>query len=119
MHDRCVLAAAAGPQPTDGVCLPPLTQMRYGTPRTVAGALATDDVNKCTLRPLRRFEEPLPLSDAEWAQMQKIFPSGVCDWDRPGVGQQPTIPWMTYQAINGTVIYGGRPLGPPPRSTPL
>jgi len=119
VHDRCVLAAAAGPQPTDGVCLPPLTQMRYGTPRTVAGALATDDVNKCTLRPLRRSEEPLPVSDAEWTQMQKVFPSGVCDWDRPGVGQQSTIPWMTYQAINGTVIYGGRPLGPPPRSTPL
>jgi hypothetical protein len=32
----------------------------------------------------------------------------------PGIGQQPTIPWQTYQKRDGSVIYGGRPLGPAP-----
>jgi len=119
IHNRCVLVEAAGPLPTDSTCLPPLTQTRYGTPRTVAGALAVDDVNRCSLRLLRRYEEPVELSDAEWAQLQKIFPTGVCDWSQTGVGQQPTIPWMTYQDANGNVIYGGTPLGPPPVSQPF
>jgi hypothetical protein len=119
IHDRCVLVAAAGPLPTDGVCSPPLAQTRYGSPRTVAGALATDDVNKCRLHPLRRYEEPVEFTDAEWAQVQEIFPTGVCDWSQPGVGQQPTIPWQTYQSADGSVIYGGTPLPPPPTSTPL
>jgi hypothetical protein len=119
LHDRCVLVAAAGPLPTDSICLPPLLQTRYGTPRTVAGALVTDDVNKCTVQPLRREDEPVTFTDAEWARMQAIFPSGVCDWSLPGVGQQPTIPWQTYQNATGAVIYGGVPLGPAPVSTPL
>ena len=45
-----------------------------------------------------------------------IFPDGVCDFTRPGVDQLGTIPWQTYpdEAAGGAVIYGGRPLGPPP-----
>ena len=41
---------------------------------------------------------------------------GVCDFSKPGVDQQPTIPWLTYQNARGQVIYGGRPLGKPPAS---
>jgi len=53
-------------------------------------------------------------TDEQWAQLQKTFPDGVCDWSRPGVSQQPTIPWQTYQDAGGSVVYGGRPLGPAP-----
>jgi hypothetical protein len=42
----------------------------------------------------------------------------VCDFSKRGVDQQGTIPWQTYQKASGKVIYGGRPLGPPPRSKP-
>jgi hypothetical protein len=40
----------------------------------------------------------------------------VCDFSNPGVGQQPTIPWQTYQndSASGSVLYGGKPLGPAP-----
>ena len=58
-------------------------------------------------------------TDAQWSALQKIFPSGVCDFSKPGVDQQRTIPWQTYQDARGKVIYGGRPLGAPPRSTPI
>jgi hypothetical protein len=37
----------------------------------------------------------------------------------PGIGQGPTTPWITYQDAAGHVIYGGRPLGPPPVSMPF
>ena len=39
---------------------------------------------------------------------------GVCDWSRPGVDQTDTIAWQTYQDPAGSVVYGGRPLGPSP-----
>ncbi len=92
----------------------------FTTPRMVAGDALTTDTNKCELRPLDRNDDygPIPFTDAEWATLQAVFPDGVCDFSRPGVDQQGTIPWQTYQddAAGGAVIYGGRPLGPPPTS---
>ena len=52
-------------------------------------------------------------------QLETAFPTGVCDWSRPGVSQQDTIPWQTYQDANGDVIYGGRAMGAAPTSQPL
>jgi hypothetical protein len=46
--------------------------------------------------------------------MRKTFPNGVCDYSKPGVGQQPSVPWQTY-----AYGPGGRALGPAPVSTPL
>jgi hypothetical protein len=54
-------------------------------------------------------------TDAQWATLEKAFPTGVCDWSRPGVEQQATIPWQTYQDRRGRVIYGGRSLGRAPK----
>lgn len=91
----------------------------YGTARTVAGEAITTDANKCQLKPLNREDNygPVPFTDAQWAQMQTLFPDGVCDFSKPGVSQQPTIPWQTYQGTQGEVIYGGTPLpAPPPNS---
>jgi hypothetical protein len=45
------------------------------------------------------------------ALMREIFPRGVCDYTKPGVGQQHSIPWMSY--ADGP---GGKPLGPAPQS---
>jgi hypothetical protein len=33
--------------------------------------------------------------------------------------EQDTIAWQTYQEADGSVIYGGEPLGPAPTSTPI
>jgi Tannase-like family of unknown function (DUF6351) len=57
---------------------------------------------------------PITFTAAQWQQLQNAFPTGVCDWTKPGIGQQPTIPWQTYQNADGSVVYGGTPLGPPP-----
>jgi hypothetical protein len=89
----------------------------YGTPRTVAGEPLTTDQNKCRLRPLNRAGYgSVHFTDAQWAELQRAFPSGVCDWSRPGVAQQPTVAWLTYLDGHGRAIIGGRPLGPPPVS---
>ncbi|NGY05852.1 DUF6351 family protein [Solimonas terrae] len=84
----------------------------FGTPRTVAGDAITTDTNKCQLRPLNRNDDygPTAFTDDQWAQMEALFPNGVCDFSKPGVSQQGTIPWLTYQNSSGNVIYGGTPL---------
>jgi len=108
----------------DALCGPVVVPI-YGTPRMQAGDKITTDTNKCQLKPLDRADYaldlgllklPLPFTDAEWAAMKSTFPTGVCDYSKPGVAQQGTIPWQTYQDASGHVIYGGWPLGPPPVS---
>jgi hypothetical protein len=93
----------------------------------VAGDDISTDNNKCRLTPLDRssyvmtiagISLPVPFTAREWNELKRAFPRGVCDFSKPGVDQQPTIPWQTYQRHDGHVIYGGRPLGPPPVSRP-
>jgi hypothetical protein len=58
-------------------------------------------------------------TNAQWAQLQQVFPAGVCDFSKRGVDQQPTIPWQTYQDAAGDVIYGGKPLPAAPAADGL
>ena len=108
VHDRCLADACKQYVAT-----------RYGTPRTVAGAAEPNDIVKCRLKPLRREDYAVTFTDDQWAQLERAFPTGVCDWSEPGVGQQPAIPWLTYQDADGKVVHGGAPMGPAPRSAPL
>ncbi|MEY2535783.1 MAG: hypothetical protein QOF29_3693, partial [bacterium] len=105
IQDRCTADACASVAAT-----------RYGTPRQVAGSSELNDIAKCRLTPLVRGEYTTTFTDDQWAQLQKTFPDGVCDWKQPGVGQQPNLAWLTYQDAKGRVVYGGRPMAPPPRS---
>jgi Tannase-like family of unknown function (DUF6351) len=116
LEDRCY--NGAGLKLLDALC-PDAVVPVYGTPRTVAGDAITTDANKCRLKPLNRADYPLPFTDAQWATLRAIFPTGVCDFSTPGVDQQGTIPWQTYQDAQGNVIYGGKPLGDPPTSQPI
>ncbi len=102
------------------VCETDAVRTKYGTPRTVAGEAISTDQQKCQLQPLRREDyAPVTFSDAQWAQLEEAFPGGVCDWSKPGVDQTGAIPWLTYQDAAGNVVYGGTPLGDPPRSKRL
>jgi hypothetical protein len=83
----------------------------FGDARHVAGDPATGQILKCQLKSLDPADYPVTFDAAQWAMLESIFPSGVCNYDRPGVGQRPSIPWLTFAAGPG-----GAPLGPPPRS---
>src|SRR3954463_15469962 len=92
------------------------TVQAYGTPRQGADGPLTEDVMKCQLKPMRREDYSVTFTDAQWSELQKAFPDGVCDYTKPGVSQHGALSWLTYQDKNGNVIYGGTPLGPPPVS---
>jgi hypothetical protein len=110
LRDRCSQVPAL--EQIGAVCEHEQVQTRYGTPATVAGESIATDTNKCALKPLRRADYyPIVFTPDQWARLQRTFPTGVCDWSRPGVEQQGAVPWQTYQDADGNVIYGGRPLG--------
>ena len=111
LGDACY--SGVGEKLTDGLC-PPGVVPKYATPRIVAGDSVQAITNKCQLKPLNRDDDYglRGLDDAQWATMQTVFATGVCDFSKPPVGYGPTLPWLTYQQANGEVIYGGEPLPP-------
>jgi hypothetical protein len=70
--------------------------------RLAAGAPATDDVLKCTLKPVEAKDYKAPLTEDQLAQLRKTFPDGVCDYSKPGVGQtQKVATWAMFDKGNG------------------
>ena len=107
--DECFAADQALPASSCATVYP-----FYSTPRIQAGESLRNDNVKCQLKPLARSDYKVTFTDAEWTELQKAFPNGVCDWSKPAVRQQPAVTWLTY--VDGP---GGTPLGPPPASVPF
>src|SRR3954466_1270976 len=112
LADRCTDGAGTE-LPSEGC---DETVAAYGTPRFGADEPLTDDVLKCQLKPLRKDDFPVTFTAEQWSRLQKAFPAGVCNYGKPGVDQQKTTTWLTYQNAKGHVIYGGRRMGAAPRS---
>ena len=119
VHDRCAYVPSQPASPADDVCLPAAAQTHYGSPREVAGGPATNDILKCRLKPISNSDYGvLGLTADQLARLKAVFPKGVCDWTKRGVGQQSVTAWQTYTDGQGHVVYGGHAMGPAPRSTP-
>jgi hypothetical protein len=80
---------------TEGACnalFPPHTG-----PHMIAGGPLTNDVLECQLKALDPADYRVVFAEAEWARLQRIFPTGVCDLSKPGVGQDVTPrTWLSY-----------------------
>jgi hypothetical protein len=59
------------------------------TPRQIAGLPLRSDVLKCALRPLRESDYPGGLDALMRERIKRVYPSGVCDESRGGVGVRP------------------------------
>ena len=122
-HDKCSNVEGVEQASVPGigpVCKLPLAETKFSTPRVISGEDIATDKQKCQLAPLERSRYyPLEFTEEQWLKLQKAFPAGVCDFSKPGVSQQGTVPWQTYQndASSGAVIYGGRPLGRAPANS--
>ncbi len=95
------------------------TVAAYASPRIAAGGPIADDVMQCQLKPLRKDDFNATFTAAQWSELKTVFGKGVCDYSKPGVAQQGATAWLTYQDSRGHVVYGGRPLGAAPVSTPF
>jgi len=86
---------------------------KHSSPRQVAGGPLTENILKCQLKPLDASDYlPATFTAAQLARLYAAFPDGVCDWSKPGVGQQAAVSPLTFE--NGP---GGEPLGAAPQSS--
>jgi hypothetical protein len=107
LTDRCT--DGAGQEQPASTC--DATVQAYSDPEIEGGMPLTHDTLRCNTKPLSRSAYgPLSFSDDQWTQLQKVFPSGVCDFSKPSQDRVRTQAWQTYQDRNGKVVYGGRPL---------
>ena len=116
LTDGCFLSATdlvhqTLTDPATGQCA---TQFPVASnPRLVAGQGLAMTQLKCSLRPLDFRSYPVTFTAAEQQELRQAFPSGVCDYRRPGVGQQrPIGSWLSY-GDNPDAVTGPFPLPPP------
>ena len=86
--------------------------VKHASPRQVAGGPLAENILKCQLKPLDPVDYiAVTFTPAQWARLQAAFPSGVCDWSKPGIGQQTATSPLDFAAGPG-----GVPLPPAPIS---
>ena len=83
------------------------------SPRQVAGGPRAENILKCQLKPLNFADYGnASFTTGQQARLNAVFPTGVCDWSKPGVGQQAAASPLTFEAGPG-----GVPLPQAPTST--
>ena len=87
----------------------------FASPHQVAGGPLAENILKCQLKPLVFTDYPgITFTAGQQARLNTVFSTGVCDWTKPGVGQQDAVGPLTY-----TAGPGGVPLPAAPTSTAL
>ena len=67
------------------------------SPREIAGAPLASDIVKCRLKPVDPGDYAVRFDPDELRRLRRIFPDGVCDWTRPGVGwTKPKGTWQSF-----------------------
>ena len=69
----------------------------FSETRMAAGAGLAGRLLKCQLKPLDFADYGVTFTPAQQARLQATFPTGVCDWSRPGVDErEPLGAWLDY-----------------------
>ena len=74
-------------------------------PRYVAGGPLAADILKCQLKRVDRRDYPASMTDDEFRRVKAIFPEGVCDWTRKGVGQTTMVPWASFGPAPENLVF--------------
>ena len=86
--------------------------VKNASPRQVAGGPLAENILKCALKSLDfAAYAPVAFTGTQQTRLMAVFPAGVCDWSKPGVGQQAAASPLTYKAGPG-----GAPMPAAPKS---
>ncbi len=98
--DRCVLpdgTEVAGPDVYDDGTPCAEAYPLAGDPRRAAGQPIDALTARCELQPIESLDVVDRLEPAQLERLRAVFPDGVCDWSRPGVGTVPVEGvWRSY-----------------------
>jgi len=91
--DFCIVPVSAE-NPTGrefdlALCENKVARYKVGSsPRQVAGGPLSENILKCRLKPINSADySPIVLSSDHLKRLSAVFPGGVCDWSKDGVGQ--------------------------------
>ncbi len=131
--ERCV--TAGGTDAPLSLCDATVDPTVFSSPRIEAGggdgALVngvgpakvgfTDDRLDCDTMPIEQYSfAGASFADTFTAEQQQAlrtaFPTGVCDYSKPGKHFQDAVTWLRYQDASGKVVYGGTAMGASPTS---
>ena len=86
----------------------------FTSPRQVAGGPQAENILKCQLRPVAFTDYTgITFTAGQQARLNAVFPTGVCDWTKPGVGQQDPVAPLTFTAGPGGVALPAAPTSTP------
>ena len=69
----------------------------HGDPRRAAAESLKNDIIKCQLVPVDASSYGVALTADQGKRLATVFPDGVCDWSKPGVGQvKLSGTWLNY-----------------------
>ena len=115
--DFCYLSTDTGftTRVTDpAVCNADKYLVTHSSPRQVAGGSVSENTLKCQLKPLDTADyAPAAVSAAQLARLKTVFAAGVCDWTKPGVGQQDAVSPLTFATAPGGVAIPAAPVSKP------
>ena len=77
----------------------------WTNPRFVAGGPITADRYKCQLKPISSADYTVTFTPAEIARLNSIFPTGVCDWSKPGVNQTGVVTWPSFGPSPDNLVF--------------
>ncbi|MES2974610.1 MAG: DUF6351 family protein [Pseudomonadota bacterium] len=76
------------------------------TPRMAAGGPLSDDVIKCQLKAPAAADYTPSFNATQWSRLLAMFPGGVCDWSKPGVGQQALAgTWQSFGPAPANLLF--------------
>jgi len=71
----------------------------------VAGGPLKANVYKCQLKPIDARDYAVTFTGDEMARLRAIFPSGVCDFSRRGVGYRPVVTWPSFGPSQDNLVF--------------
>jgi hypothetical protein len=60
---------------------------------------------KCQLKPVDPRDYAIAMTSAEMARLRQVFPAGVCDWSKPGVGQTALVTWASFGPAPENLVF--------------
>jgi hypothetical protein len=77
----------------------------WTTPRKEAGGPLAANKLKCELKPVAAADYRVAMDEADMNRLRAVFPGGVCDWTRNGVGQTGTMPYASFGPSPAQLVF--------------
>jgi len=77
----------------------------FAFPRYVAGGPLAANAYKCHLKRIDPRDYTVTFTPEEMARLQAIFPGGVCDYSRHGVGYRRVVTWPSFGPAPTNLVF--------------